>query len=69
MVSVPVLSPDVQERQVIELRASYDRQTNLWSCVCDCGWELELHTYPTMRIYRRLHVSTHAAKRQKVVCS
>lgn len=54
---------------MIELRASYDRQTNLWAAVCDCGWELDLNTYPTMRIYRRLHVSTHAAKREKVVCT
>ncbi len=54
---------------MIELRASYDRQTHLWAAVCDCGWELDLNTYPTMRIYRRLHVSYHATKREKVTCS
>lgn len=24
---------------MIELKASYDRQTNLWACVCDSGSE------------------------------
>lgn len=46
---------------MIEIRASFDRLTNLWGFVCDCGYELDLNTYTVMRRWRRLHISkTHA---------
>lgn len=53
---------------MIELRASFDRLTNLWSFVCDCGYELDLNTYTVMRTWRRLHINkTHP--NVKVICT
>ena len=44
---------------MIEIHTSHDRFSNLWAFVCDCGYELELHTYTVMTTWRRLHATFH----------
>jgi len=51
---------------VITLAASYDRASNLWMFICDCGYELDLHTYQVMRQWRRMHVSWHLRQGHQV---
>jgi hypothetical protein len=51
---------------VIEIHTSHDRFSNLWAFVCDCGYELELHTYTVMTTWRRLHAAFHLRAGQQV---
>jgi len=51
---------------VIAIHTSHDRFSNRWAFVCDCGYELELHTYTVMTTWRRMHVSWHLRQGHQV---